>query len=70
MTVARVSQVAVEALRTNTAPNVRASQVAVEVLRINTGINVRASQIVVEVLRPNAEALAESASRPQLFVCT
>jgi hypothetical protein len=57
MTVARVSQVAVEVLRTNTAVKARVSQVAVEVLRINTGTAIRVSQMAVEVLRPNAEVI-------------
>lgn len=54
MTVARVSQVVAETLRTNTAVKARTSQVVVEALRINTATVIRASQIVVEVLRPNA----------------
>ena len=54
MTVARVSQVATEVLRTNTAVNARLSQLPVEVLRINTGTVIRVSQMAVEVLRPNA----------------
>ena len=68
MTVARVSQVAVETLRTNTAVKARVSQVAVEVLRINTGTKIRLSQMAVEVLRPNVSAA--STSRPVVFVCT
>ena len=53
MTVARVSQVAVEVLRTSTAVKARVSQLPVEVLRINTGTVIRVSQMAVEVLRPN-----------------
>lgn len=54
MTVARLSQLPVEALRTNLAVKASVSQLPVEVLRINTGTVIRTSQIAVEVLRPNA----------------
>lgn len=70
MTVARTSQVVVEALRTNLAVKARTSQVAVEVLRINTGTKIRASQVAVEVLRPNAAVASPSNARPQVMVCT
>jgi hypothetical protein len=59
MTLARVSQVVAEAIRTNTGVAARVSQVAAEVLRINTGTVIRASQVAVEVLRPNAAEVAE-----------
>ncbi len=65
----RVSQVAVEVLRTNTGAKARVSQLPVEVLRINTGTKIRASQLAVEVLRPNAAAASASA-RPVVFVAT
>lgn len=65
---ARVSQVAAEVLRTNTAVKARTSQLAVEVLRINTGTKIRTSQLAVEVLRPNAAAA--STSRPVVFIAT
>lgn len=51
MTVSRVSQVAVEALRTNTGVKARVSQVAVEALRTSTSVDARVSQVAVEVLR-------------------
>lgn len=53
MTVARVSQVAVEVLRSNAATNARVSQIAVEVVRINDGTKIIDSQLAVEVIRPN-----------------
>jgi hypothetical protein len=68
VTVARVSQVAVEVLRTNTGVVARVSQVAVETLRTNTGVKARVSQIAVEVLRP--VSAAASSARPVCFVCT
>lgn len=69
VTVARVSQVPVEVLRTNLAVKARTSQVAVEVLRINTGTVIRTSQLAVEVLRPNVAA-ASATARPVVFVAT
>lgn len=68
VTHARLSQLAVETLRTNTGVVARTSQVAAEVLRINTGTKIRASQVVVEALRPNA--VAASTARPVVCVCT
>lgn len=66
---ARLSQLPVEVIRTNTAVKARTSQVVVEVLRINTGTKIRASQLAVEVLRPNVGAAASSA-RPVVMICT
>lgn len=66
---ARVSQLPVEVIRTNTATKARVSQVTAEVLRINTATKIRASQLAVEVLRPNAAAASASA-RPVVFVAT
>ena len=68
VTVARVSQLPVEVLRTNLAVKARTSQVVAEVLRINTGTVIRTSQIAVEVLRPNAAAAANA--RPVVIACT
>ncbi len=70
MTVARLSQLAVEVLRTNTAVKARASQLAVEVLRTNTSVKARASQIVVEVLRPNAPDLTAGAAQAAMMCVT
>lgn len=68
LTAARVSQLPVEVLRTNTGVKARVSQLPVEVLRINTGTIIRTSQIAVEVLRPNAANA--STARPVVCVCT
>ena len=68
MTVARVSQVVVESLRTNTGDVARVSQVAAEVLRINTGTVIRLSQMAVEVVRPNDPEA--SGARPVVLCCT
>ncbi|NMF98380.1 hypothetical protein GPA27_13395 [Aromatoleum toluolicum] len=70
MTVARISQVATEVLRTNTGVKARASQLAIEVLRIKTDVKIRTSQLAIEVLRPNVDAIASSSTQPQIFVCT
>jgi hypothetical protein len=67
ITHARVSQLAAEVIRTNTAVKARVSQVAAEVLRINTGTVIRTSQVAVEVLRPNEAAVN---GRPVVMVCT
>lgn len=53
LTKARVSQEALEVLRTVTAVKAQASQVIAEVLRTNTLVKNRTSQIVIEVLRQN-----------------
>ncbi len=69
----RASQLPLEVLRTNLAPQAHASQLALEVLRTNTPPYARASQLALEVLRPNA---AESgggggaAARPMVFFAT
>ena len=53
MTVANVSQVAAEVVRSanGTGLNVQASQVVAEVVRVNTATQIQASQVVVEALR-------------------
>ena len=51
MTVARVSAVAVEVLRLNTAPVARVSAIDAEVLRLNLATRARVSALAVEVLR-------------------
>ncbi len=68
MTVARVSQVVVEVVRTNTGDVARVSQVAVEVIRLYQDTLIRTSQIAVEVLRPNVANA--STSSPTMMCCT
>ena len=63
MTVARVSQVTAEVIRTNTAPAARVSQVTVEVLRINTATVIRTSQVTAEVIRKNAPEIPVETAR-------
>lgn len=70
MTVARVSQVPVEVLRTNDGAVASVSQVAVEVLRIYNDTRVRTSQLALEVLRPNVDPVAASNAHPVVFICT
>lgn len=66
---ARLSQLPVEVLRTNTAVAACLSQLPVEVLRINTGTHIRLSQMAVEVLRP-VSAAASSGGHPVIIVTT
>ena len=70
MTTARVSQVPVEVVRTNTGVAAQVSQLPVEVLRINTGTVIRVSQLPVEVLRPNDDEAPVGGARPVVFVAT
>lgn len=67
MTVARITQDAIEVVRSGT-PKASVTQVAIEVIRIGSQTS-RITQVAIEVIRANnASQLAVSRRRPQVNI--